>query len=149
MEKSAAAKKVEETGYFYFKNGYHCAEAVAASVLEAMDRNPVQAVAHATAFGGGFGRTFKETCGALSGAFIVIGHYHGRKERGGPWDDAAALGLKMRERFMDYYGHTCCCVLRDRFGEDQPEQCAHLTGRIAAGLFDLLHAFDVTRSTDR
>ncbi len=58
----------------YFGNGFHCAEAIVTAVIEAIGEDPSEDRAHATAFGGGFGRTYQEACGALSAAFIVIGH---------------------------------------------------------------------------
>lgn len=44
---------------------------------------------------GGFGKTYEETCGALSGALIVIGHLHGRRELGDNWDLPAELGAEI------------------------------------------------------
>lgn len=90
MTNLADRSKVEDRAISYFENGYHCAEAVVASVLEQMGEDPTQALAHATAFGGGFGRSFKEACGALSGAMIVIGHTCPRNGQGESWDQAAA-----------------------------------------------------------
>lgn len=138
MENSANNNSVNKRGCYYFKNGYHCAEAVAASVLEKMDQDPEQAVAHATAFGGGFCRSFQETCGALSGALIVIGHCYARKDRGASWDEAAELGAIMRNLFIKKFGTTHCKTLRERFGQEQSEQCARLSGILAADLYDLL-----------
>lgn len=138
MEKIVETMSVKEKSIFYFQNGYHCAEAVAAAVLEDMGDDPAMAVAHATAFGGGMGRSFCETCGALSGALIVVGQYNAREIRGASWDEAAALGARIRELFVDQYGTTHCGTLRERFGEDQSELCARLTGTIAADLAGFL-----------
>lgn len=110
----------------YFQNGFHCAEAVASAVLERLGVDPGQAVAHATPFGGGMGRTFRETCGALTGGLIAIGHLHGRTKQGESWDTPAAMGQALRDSFVKSYGETGCGVLRDRFGEEQSEQCTRL-----------------------
>lgn len=123
----------------YFENGFHCAEAVAAAILEAFDRNPAQALSHATAFGAGMGRTFNEACGAFSGGLIAIGHLHGRKKPGENWDIPAILGAELRGRFIDIYQTTHCKTLRDRFGEEgQPQECSKLVCKVTIELLELL-----------
>lgn len=122
----------------YFQNGYHCAEAVASAVLEDRDIDPRQAVAHATPFGGGMGRTFCETCGAISGGLIAIGHVHGRREIGENWDKPAAMGEALRNAFVKEYDVTDCGVLRERFGEEQSIQCTRIVEVMAAATVDVL-----------
>ena len=138
MEKRIKRETVKEKGCFYFKNGYHCAEAVTAAALDEMGQDVAQAVAHATAFGGGFGKSFNEACGALSGALIVIGHHYARTSQGESWDEAAELASTIRDIFIEKFGTTHCGTLRERFGEEQPDHCARLTGEMAAALVDLL-----------
>ena len=134
-ERQAASEKAAQ----YFGNGFHCAEAVATAVLEVIELDPAEASAHATAFGGGFGRTFEEACGALSGALIVIGHLFGRRQPGGEWDLPATLGAQMRQRFIDDFETTRCATLRNRFGaEQQMAECRRLTKRVTATLLGLL-----------
>ena len=128
----------------FFGNGYHCAEAVTAAVLATMGEASSEAVAHATAFGGGIGRTHEETCGALSGALIAIGHLYGRRQPGGAWDCAAKLGAAMRQRFVDEFGTAHCQTLRQRFGEArQMPACRRLTRWVAVTLLELLAAAPV------
>jgi C_GCAxxG_C_C family probable redox protein len=125
----------------YFGNGFHCAEAVATAVLEAIGQDPTEASAHATAFGGGFGRTYQEACGALSGALIAIGHLYGRRTLGGEWDFPAELGAEIRQGFLDDFGTTHCATLRTRFGEEeQMAECRKLTKNVTATLLTLLNA---------
>lgn len=122
-----------------FGDGFHCAEAVAAAVLDALGEESAEAAAHATAFGGGFGRTFQEACGALSGSFIAIGHLYGRRKPGGEWNFPADLGAEIRQRFLDDFGTTNCATLRNRFGEErQMEECRKLTKKVTATLLGLL-----------
>ncbi len=131
--------RTSKNALHYFQNGYHYAEAVVAAALEALDKDPSQAIAHAVAFGGGFGRTFNEACGALSGSLIVIGELHARKGQGESWDDAAGLGAHIRQTFIHRYGTTHCRTLRDRFGEEnQEKECGIIVGNLAADLADLL-----------
>ena len=123
----------------YFGNGFHCAEAVATAVLETMGEIPWEAAAHATAFGGGFGRTHQEACGALSGALIAIGHLHGRRRLGGEWDLAAKLGTAIRQQFLDEYETAHCATLLNRFGDRrQMDECRKLTQRVTTALLALL-----------
>lgn len=135
IERRMAGEKAAES----FGNGFHCAEAVVTAALEALGEDPSEAAAHATAFGGGFGRTYQEACGALSGALIAIGHLYGRRQRGGEWDLPAELGAEIRQRFLDDFGATHCATLRDRFGEEhQMAECRKLTKRVTTALLALL-----------
>ena len=117
----------------------HCAEAVAVAVLEALDRESQQAAAHATPFGGGFGRTFCEACGALSGGLIAIGHLHGRLDPGGDWDLPAELAAELRHRFVKEFGAVQCSVLRERFGQEaQMDECRKLVMGTTQLLLEIL-----------
>ncbi|OGR21328.1 MAG: hypothetical protein A3J85_06405 [Desulfobacula sp. RIFOXYA12_FULL_46_16] len=132
-------ESISQTSKHYFENGYHCAEAIVASVLEGMGIDASDAVAHATPFGGGMGRTLQETCGALTGCLIVIGHFHGRHVPGTSWDKPAQLAANIRQTFLDRFETTSCIRLRDRFGDEmQPKECCHIVKILAAGLVDLL-----------
>ncbi|OGR27349.1 MAG: hypothetical protein A2277_03205 [Desulfobacterales bacterium RIFOXYA12_FULL_46_15] len=132
-------KSISEKAGYYFENGYHCAEAIVAAVLEGMDKDAPKAVAHATAFGGGMGRTFQEACGALSGCLIAIGHFHGRNIPGQSWDVPAQLAANIRQTFLDRFETTSCIKLRERFGEEmQHKECCHIVKTLAADLVDLL-----------
>ena len=120
----------------YFADDYHCAETVVAAVLEELGVESQQAISHATAFGGGFGGTYMETCGVLSGSMIVIGHLFGRCRPGESWDIPAELGAKIRQVFLDRHKTTRCLSLRDRFGEEnQMDECRDL---VRKGVTDLL-----------
>jgi C_GCAxxG_C_C family probable redox protein len=133
-------KSASDAAVAHFGNGFHCAEAVAWTVLAAMSEEPEQAAAHATAFGGGFGRSFEEACGALSGGLIAIGHLHGRRKPEGEWDLAAKLGAELRERFVNEFGTTHCATLREQFGQEQQmAQCRKLVGRLVTALLELLN----------
>lgn len=123
----------------YFGSGFHCAEAVAAAVLETLGQPSSEATAHATAFGGGFGKTFEEACGALSGSLIAIGHLHGRRASGMAWDLPAEMGAEIRTRFVEAFGTSNCLKLRIRFGEKaQMEECRKVVERTAQMLVGLL-----------
>lgn len=121
-----------------FPAGFHCAEAVALCVLEAMGMNGREAAACATAFGGGMGRTHAEACGALTGGLVAIGAFCGRREAGENWDQATNLAAELRERFASHNGTTTCQALRDKYGEAQETECRELVRVVAMDLVLML-----------
>jgi len=123
----------------YFDNGFHCAEAVAAAVLETLGKDSKEAAAHATAFGGGFAGSHQEACGALAGALIAIGHLHGRRIPREGWNLPAQLGTNLRERFLADFGTTHCATLRDKFGEgQQPAECRRVVRKTTHAIMEIL-----------
>lgn len=129
----------------YFGNGFHCAEAIVKAVVEGLETGGpgtdggAEAAAHATAFGGGFARSQAEACGVLSGAFIVIGHFHGRRSPDPDWDLPAQLGGQLRDFFIEKWGTTQCKALVDGFGpEAQMDQCRILVQRLTKEVLNLL-----------
>jgi C_GCAxxG_C_C family probable redox protein len=56
----------------YFSQGFNCSQSVLAAYAEQFALNQEQALKLAGGFGGGMGRT-AETCGAVTGAIMVIG----------------------------------------------------------------------------
>ncbi len=59
-----------------FQEGYNCAQAVLSSFTQAFGLEREMALRLAGAFGGGMAR-MGETCGAVTGAFMVIGLKYG------------------------------------------------------------------------
>ncbi len=59
-----------------FKKGFNCTQAVLSTFGEEYGLGPLVALRVAAAFGGGMGRMGK-TCGAVTGAFMVIGLKYG------------------------------------------------------------------------
>jgi len=135
---SCCESEVGRRAVGYFAGQHHCAEAVARAVLEELGEDPGQAVRHATPFGGGMGRSFCETCGALTGGLIAIGHLHGRREPGADWKQPALMGSELRDKFLGAYGATGCGALLDRFGENGDVECARLVERMAGETFAVL-----------
>ena len=56
----------------YFKEGYACSQAVALAFKDRTTLTKQQIASATLGFGGGMGR-LREVCGAVSGAFIVLG----------------------------------------------------------------------------
>ena len=63
-----------------FEEGFNCAQAVFATYAEQFGLDHEVALKIAGAFGGGMAR-MGDTCGAVTGAFMVIGLKHGKAEK--------------------------------------------------------------------
>jgi C_GCAxxG_C_C family probable redox protein len=100
----------------YFKEGFSCSQAVLASYSESLGLDSKTALKLAQSFGGGMAH-MGETCGAVTGAFMVIGLKHGRikaedeesKER------TYELVRKFVEKFRASNGSIVC---KDLLGYD-------------------------------
>jgi C_GCAxxG_C_C family probable redox protein len=93
-----------------FEN-FNCAQSVLATCGPEMGLDRESALRVAGGFGGGMGR-LGEVCGAVTGAFMVIGLKHGK---GHPEDDenetkekAYALVCEFANRFRACYGSILC-----------------------------------------
>jgi C_GCAxxG_C_C family probable redox protein len=92
-----------------FKGGFSCSQAVFSAYAEQLGLDRETALKIAGAFGGGMGR-MAQTCGAVTGAFMVIGLKYGAidaedketKER------AYALVRKFADRFKSRHGSIAC-----------------------------------------
>jgi len=92
-----------------FKEGFSCSQAVLAAFSDEFDISQETALRISQGFGGGMAK-MAETCGALTGAFMVIGLKHGRTRAE---DDAAkektyALCHELVRRFRARYGTLRC-----------------------------------------
>jgi C_GCAxxG_C_C family probable redox protein len=67
---------MQEHARDYFKQGFNCAQAVCVTYAEHFGLDHETALRVAAGFGGGMGR-LAGTCGAVSGAFMVLGLKHG------------------------------------------------------------------------
>ena len=65
-------KQVEEKAIRSFKSGLNCAQAVLTSYSDELKFDNNMALSVACGFGGGMGR-LQETCGAVTGSFMVLG----------------------------------------------------------------------------
>lgn len=70
----------------------------------------------AGAFGGGMART-GETCGAVTGALMVIGLKHAKTRQGD--DDARERAYALAQEFMkEFKGRNCSLLCRELLGVD-------------------------------
>jgi C_GCAxxG_C_C family probable redox protein len=105
-----------------FEAGFSCSQSIVAAFGPEMGLERTLALRVAAALGGGLARS-GETCGAVSGALMVIGLRYGRITA----DDEEAkektyrIGAEFLERFRSQAGSTVC---RELLGYDvsDPEQ---------------------------
>ena len=97
-----------------FEEGFSCSQAVLSAFCEPLGLERETALKIAQAFGGGIAQ-FGDICGAVSGAFMVIGLKYGRTR---PDDDEArektySLVKEFQKRFTAIYDSVIC---RDLLG---------------------------------
>jgi C_GCAxxG_C_C family probable redox protein len=97
-----------------FRQGYNCAQAVVFAFADRQGGDADTALRVASGFGGGIGHR-QETCGAVTGAVMVLGSRHGRAldEPKARTDDTYARVQEFMRRFEACHG-TCVC--RDLLG---------------------------------
>lgn len=120
--------------YEYHKKGYNCAQAVAAAFADLTGWTPERLFSAAGSFGGGYGGSHEEACGAVSGALMVLGILFPYTEEG---DLEAkrrvyALAKDFRQRFFDVFGYTRCMdLLKARPGASERTPAARRLGLAA------------------
>lgn len=92
-----------------FNRGYNCSQAILSTYCEGLGLDVDTALRAAAAFGGGIGCT-AGTCGAVTGAAVVIGLRHGTTARGRQ-DEAYSRARELVERFTAMHGSTSCAEL--------------------------------------
>ena len=108
--------KKSESAAQSFKNGFLCSQAVFSTYCEALGLEYKQALKIACGFGSGMAYT-GSTCGAVTGAYMLIGLKHGKTI---PDDDEAkdktyALVQEFNRRFKERHGSVQC---KDLLGYD-------------------------------
>ena len=117
--------------YQYHKQGWNCAQSVAGACADLAGRTPEEVLPLLGGFGGGFGGSHEEVCGAVSGGVLVLSlcfpHASG--------DDQAAkrelyrITKEFRRRFLDVFGLTRCGdLLRSRPGVTEKTPAAQRLG---------------------
>jgi C_GCAxxG_C_C family probable redox protein len=91
------------------RSGFNCAQAVLVSYNEKLNFDQKLALSIACGFGGGMGR-LQETCGVVTGAFMVLGIYNSAKYTDNK--DRKAKTYKMvrdfNENFLALHHSTKC-----------------------------------------
>lgn len=95
-----------------FKNGLNCAQSVVSAYTDEMKFDPGLALSLSCGFGGGMGR-LQETCGAVTGSFMILGihnckKYQDNKDRK---DKTYSMVREFSRRFKAIHGSTDCRTL--------------------------------------
>jgi C_GCAxxG_C_C family probable redox protein len=95
-----------------FRSGLNCAQAVLSAYTEELKIDDQLALSISCAFGGGMGR-LQETCGAVTGAFMVIGVYNYRKfnENKDRKEHSYTMVQEFSRQFKERNGSTDCIAL--------------------------------------
>lgn len=132
---------IKEQAFNDHCSGFNCAESVCRAILQhwGSDLDPSLARA-ATAFGGGMGRSFQETCGSLTGGLVALGLLFGRDRTDVDWNYPAELAAAFRTEFIEAFGSAKCQTILDAFGPQENDmKCKHLSGEAAGILARLLN----------
>ena len=107
-------KSKAEEAVACFEKGFVCSQAVFATYAESLGLNSEIALPIADAFGAGMGG-MAETCGAVTGAFMVIGLKYGRvhTEDSEAKEKTRRLIKEFVKRFKDRNGSIICKTLLD------------------------------------
>jgi C_GCAxxG_C_C family probable redox protein len=125
--------KRKEQALLDLKNGFCCAQAVAAAFSADFGINRETSAKMASPFGAGMSRT-GSVCGAVTGALLAIGMMHGGSK---PSDTEAkkkgyAVGKNFLKKFEEKFGSTICPKL---IGVDITTDAGMEAAR-AKGIFD-------------
>jgi C_GCAxxG_C_C family probable redox protein len=95
-----------------FNNGYNCAQAVFSTYCEQLGLDKTNALKIAGSFGGGMGH-IGETCGAVTGAIMLIGLKHGKvhKDDNEARETTYKLVQEYTKRFKAVNGSVKCTEL--------------------------------------
>ncbi len=110
-----------------FQEGFSCSQAVLVTFAPQLGLDRDLALKVSGAFGAGMGR-MGETCGAVTGAFMVIGLLHGRirAEDQETKEKAYALVAELADQFRQRHGSLKCReLLGCDLGTPEGQQYAH------------------------
>ena len=96
----------------FYSEGLNCAQSVIASFADILEIDEETAFRMASGFGGGMGR-LQETCGAVTGAFMVIGFLRGKYKEGDEESNEITNNLiqEFSHKFAESHGTINCKAL--------------------------------------
>jgi C_GCAxxG_C_C family probable redox protein len=105
-------KSVEEEAITSFKAGLNCAQAVLTAYSEKLKFDNDLALTVSCGFGGGMGR-LQETCGAVTGSYMVLGIYNCVRfsENNDRKEQTYSMIQKFSGKFKQINGSTNCMSL--------------------------------------
>ena len=92
-----------------FRSGYNCAQSMVMTYAKELAFDESQVSAISVGFGGGMGR-MQEKCGAVRGAFMVLGMYNSKKyaDNLSRKMESYAMIQKFDDKFKSIHGATDC-----------------------------------------
>ncbi len=131
-------KTVGVTAGEYFESGFNCAESVSLTIAEAFQMDSDTDIPSvASFFGGGFGSTHQEICGAISGAVLGVGLLFGRQEADKNIDEHKEIIKEVLDQFNQKYATTNCGKLTENLNEgEQKHKCTTIVKEIAETVFE-------------
>ena len=104
--------QTEEKAITLFKGGLNCAQSVLTAYSEKLNFDNNLALNISCGFGGGMGR-LQETCGAVTGAFMVLSIYNGKKypENGVKKIMTYSMIQDFNSKFVARHGSSNCKTL--------------------------------------
>jgi C_GCAxxG_C_C family probable redox protein len=112
----------EEEALKYFRNKFNCSQSVFTVFGPDFGLDKEESLKICCAFGGGMGRQ-QLTCGAVTGALMVLGLKYG-KGLNGSEENKQITYTKTREFFAEFkklHGSSCCKDLLDRLDMNDPD----------------------------
>ena len=103
-----------------FLQGYNCAQAIAGGFSDAVGLDFETAIQIASSFGGGMGG-MREVCGALTGAFIILGVKYGYVSPTDPQAKSTHYKLisETGAKFKAKWGTILCRDLMQKLAEEK------------------------------
>jgi C_GCAxxG_C_C family probable redox protein len=103
---------IEEKAITTFRAGLNCAQAVLTAYSDEMSFDENLALSVSCGFGGGMGR-LQETCGAVTGSYMVLGVYNCKKfaDNQERKEKTYAMIQKFSNKFKEINGSTDCIEL--------------------------------------
>jgi len=95
-----------------FRSDYNCAQSVLAAFSDQLNFDHQLAMCISSGFGGGMGR-LQKTCGAVTGAFMVLGIYNCEKHHSNQKrkEHTYAMIQEFNRRFQERHGSCDCSTL--------------------------------------
>ena len=102
----------ENKAISYFRTGLNCAQAVLTAYSDDLEFDNDFASGISCGFGGGMGR-LQETCGAVTGSFMVLGIYNTRKysDNRERKDVTYSMIREFSDKFKSIHGSISCKIL--------------------------------------
>ena len=98
-----------EKAILNFRSGLNCAQTVIQAYADKLKLDENLALSISCGFGGGMGR-LQETCGAVTGSFMVLGVYNCRKysDNKDRKETTYAMVQEFNKKFREIHGTTNC-----------------------------------------